>query len=459
MQSTELRFALWISSSHGIQHFLRRIFPPLIPIWVVVFEFPLALAGLLLGVQSLGSALGQTPFGILSDRHDRRYILPSGIALAAICVGVFAIVPFLDVVDTAVTIAGYTVDLPFVLMVVAMFGVGFGGSVLHPTGYPLISENVSRDRKGRVLGMWGSAAKLGDGFAPAVVGALLLLIAWTEILVLLSVLICVYSIALFVVLNRFETRPPSVRETDSTPEGSESEEHDTATDQPTSEDSASTVWTIDRRVFLYPMLAIFAFFAIRMLAAGGVNVFIPEFITSEYGYSFTLLGIEVTPESTASFYYSALLITAGVVQLGTGRLVDTYDARKVLISMLVVAAAVLSVLTFASLSPLLLFVVLLLLGASLWALEPARDTLVSDITPADREGRTFGYLWTGALTVAAISPVLIGYIGDHVGLRAAFGVLAVATLVSAIPIALLFHDRIYVDADDVRSSTATADDD
>lgn len=452
MDPTERRFALWISSSHGIQHFLRRIFPPLIPIWVVIFDFPLALAGLLLGAQSFGSALGQTPFGILSDRYDRRYILPAGIASAAICVGLFAIVPFLEALDTALTIFGTAVEVPFIAMVVAMFGVGFGGSVLHPTGYPLISENVAPDRKGRVLGMWGSAAKLGDGFAPAIVGALLLVIAWTEILVLVSVLICGYSVVLFAALKRFETRPAAMIEAETTPDEAPSDSHATA-------DDSAPLWAQDRRTYLYPMLAVFAFFAIRMLAAGGVNVFIPEFITSEYGYAVAVAGIEVTPESTASFYYSALLITAGVVQLGTGRLVDAYDARVVVISMLLIAACVLAVLAIASLSPLYLFVVLLLLGASLWALAPARDAIVSDITPADREGRTFGYLWTGALLISSASPVLIGYIGDQAGLRPAFGLLAVATVLSAIPIALLFSDRVYVTRDESSPSTAVQTDD
>ena len=86
-------------------------------------------------------------------------------------------------------------------------------------------------------------------------------------------------------------------------------------------------------------------------------------------------------------------------------------------------------------------------------------SLVSDISPPDREGRTFGYLWTGALIVSSASPVLVGYIGDTVGLRTAFAVLAVATIVSIAPIALLFSDRIWVPIKDLRSTPTAIDQD
>ena len=35
MERRERRFALTISGAHGIDHLLKRVFPPLIPIWAV----------------------------------------------------------------------------------------------------------------------------------------------------------------------------------------------------------------------------------------------------------------------------------------------------------------------------------------------------------------------------------------------------------------------------------------
>lgn len=105
-------------------------------------------------------------------------------------------------------------------------------------------------------------------------------------------------------------------------------------------------------------------------------------------------------------------------------------------------------------SPLALVPVLLLLGASLWGLNPARDAIVSDITPADHEGRTFGHLWTGALVASSAAPAVVGRIGDVAGLRPAFLLVAGLLVASAVPIGLLLSERVYVDARDAEGVRA-----
>lgn len=428
MEAAERRFVLTLSGAHAASHVFRRLLPPLIPVFVLAFGYPLWQLGLLAGAFSLGSGLGQTPMGVLSDRYDRRYILPAGLALVGGCYVIFALIPSLGVASVSIAVAGYDTTLEFLLMLVVVFVGGIGTSVLHPTGYPLLSENVSPERKGRALGWFGGASKFGDALAPAMVGVLLLVLAWPAVLLLIGSVGVVYAGILFLMLGAYETRPRLTRDT--------TEDEDEAEDV--------DVWHGDRRLYIYPILAIFLFFAIRMIAAGGVNVFIPEFITSVYGFSLTVLGFEVTAASVASFYYSALLFTAGVTQLATGELVDRFDHRKVLIAFLGLATLVLALLATTILSPPILFLTLLLLGASMWGLNPARDSLISEITPADREGRTFGYLWTGGMVIGSASPVIVGYIGDTAGLQQAFGMLAAMTVLSAIPIALLLSPRVYL---------------
>lgn len=420
---SERGFVLTLSGAHAVSHVFRRLLPPMIPVWALAFGYPLWKLGLLAGAFSLGSGLGQTPSGVLSDRYDRRYLLPAGLALAGTSYVVFALVPGLGLAHTMVTAAGYTATVEFLLMLLAVFVGGTGTSVLHPAGYPLLSENVDPSRKGRALGVFGSASKFGDALAPALVGALLLVLAWPAVLGLIGSLGVVYAAGLFVALGAYETRPP--------------QRQDAGPEEPVD------VWGGDRRLFIYPILAIFLFFAVRMVAAGGVNVFIPEFITSVYGFSLTVAGVEVTPTSVASFYYAALLVTAGATQLATGALVDRFDHRKVLLAFLGTATVLLVVLATTVLSPALLFLVLLGLGGSMWGLNPARDSLISEITPAEREGRTFGYLWTGALVIGSASPVIVGYVGELAGLQQAFALLAGVTVLSAVPIALLLSPRVY----------------
>jgi len=443
MDARERRFALTISGAHGVDHFLKRVFPPLIPIWAIAFGFPLWKLGVLLGAQTFGSAIGQAPMGHLSDRHDRRLMLPTGIALMGTSFVVFPAIPAAELLAFEVSIAGTAVSGQLLGMLAAMFVVGIGSSTLHPTGYPLISQNVSEERKGTVLGMWGSARAFGDGTAPAVVGVGLLLTGWRWILVVFGLVGLLYAVYLFVALGPFETRPA---ERVSAESGSRSESGE-------SEDRSS-IRDADRRLFVYPVLAVFVAFVLQLVATAGTTVFLPEFITSEYGYSFTVAGFAVTPESTASFYYSALLLTAGVVQIGTGRFVDRYDHRTVLLGFLAVGAVMLVVLAELVFSPLALLPVLLLLGASLWGLNPARDAIVSDIAPADHEGRTFGYLWTGALVISSASPAIVGRIGDVAGLRQAFLLVAGLVVLSAVPILLLLSDRVYLDAEGIEGARA-----
>ncbi len=426
MDARERRFGITISGAHGVDHLLKRVFPPLIPIWGIVFGFPLWKLGFLLGARTLGSAIGQAPMGHLSDRYDRRLMLPAGFVLMSIG---FLSFPVLAGLETGfeTSVAGVTVTGQFLGMLLALLFVGLGSSTLHPIGYPLISENVSADRKGRVLGWWGSARAFGDGTAPALVGVGLLFLGWEWILVGFGLLGLGYAALLYVSLGTYETRPAERVVSDGN-------------------DAPPSIWDRDRRVFLYPLIAVFAAFVMQIVATTGTTVFLPEFISSEYGYSFSIAGLVVTPESTASFYYSALLLTAGVAQFGTGRLVDVYDTRKVLIGFLIAGSVTLVALSTLAFSPYVLLPVLLLLGATLWGLNPARDAIVSDIAPAEGEGRTFGYIWTGALVMSSMSPAIVGRIGDVAGLRQAFLIVAGLVLLSALPIALLLSDRVYREA-------------
>lgn len=422
----EWSFALLMGSSHGAQHFFKSLLPPLIPVLAVVLELPLWRLGLLVSVFSVGSGIGQTAFGILSDRYDRRYLLPTGLAMLAGGYVVFGSAPGIGGVLPHVEVAGIAVTGTYLVMVATMLVCGLGSSVTHPTGYPMISANMSDSRKGRALGIWGSASTLGNALAPAVVGLLILVTAWDRMLVLFGVVGLAYAGALFVVLGRIdaETRPAAEVRGDA--------------------DGSASPWTDDRRLFVYPMLVIVLFFAVRQIATQGVTTFVPVFVTDTYGFTISALGIHFEPASVANFYFATLLVFSAAVQLVAGALTDRFDHRAVVVTFLVLGAAALAVLSFLRLGPATLLLALLAAGGGLWGINPGRDALVSDISPAAYEGRTFGYLWTLAQLTGALSPVVIGYLADLTGIQDSFRYLALAALVAGGLIALLFSDRIYV---------------
>ncbi len=69
--------------------------------------------------------------------------------------------------------------------------------------------------------------------------------------------------------------------------------------------------------------------------------------------------------------------------------------------------------------------------------------MISDLTPAVYEGRTFGSFWTVVLLVSSGYPLLIGYLGDTAGIQASFGYLAAGTVLGIVGICLQFSPRIY----------------
>lgn len=415
--------ALLMGGIHFSFHLFMRLVPPLIPILAVELSLPLWRLGLLVSVYFAGSSAGLLPMGVLSDRYDRRSLL--SLALLVVVAGyvVFAAAPFLDGVLPDIRLGGQAFGGRYLVMLFGMFLAGVGTSAHVPVGVPLLTANADVSNRGRLLGIWGGASKLGDAATPAVVGVLILAVAWREIVVGFAALGLVLAVGLYLVLSlgQFDTSPPPAPE------------------------EADPPWRGDRRQYVYPILVLMGYFAAYNVVVQGVVTFTPTFVADVYGYTFDLAGIHFARESFADFALSVLLIAAAISRFTGGILVDRFEGRAVLAGSLTLATVSLYFLSVATLGPLALMVVLAVFGAGLWGNSPARDSLISELTPADREGRTFSYLWTASRVFAAISPVLIGLLADTVGIRIGFRYLALATLVATAFTALLFSDRVYLD--------------
>lgn len=436
----ELRFALLVSSSHFTQHVFYRVLPPLIPVLAVALDYPLWQLGLLITLYTLGMGIVQAPLGVLSDRIDRRYLLPTGLALAGAAYVVFAFAPTLGAALPAVTVADYAFDGGFLVMSLAMLVVGVGLAVVHPAGYPMITDNVSAANKGKVLGVFGASSKLGDAATPAVIAGLILVLAWEHIVLLFGLVGIAYGGALCAALrgDEYETMPSGRR-------ADESEEADAG------------LLDGDRRTGLYPLTVIYLFFVTSGLTSHGINAFLPAFLVAVYAYSFDALGVHVGPESVANVYFALVLVAGAAVQLYLGGLVARYDARLILLGCMGVATAGLVALAAIDLRPLALAGVIVVLGAGLYGVNPARDALISDLSPPEYEGRTFGYIFTAASLTGAAFPTVIGYLLEVVGMRAGFLVLAGGTILAGGCTALLYSSRVYLTDSDVDAGTTPSD--
>lgn len=205
------------------------------------------------------------------------------------------------------------------------------------------------------------------------------------------------------------------------------------------------------------MVALLAFFVARAFSEKGLKAFLPTFLVGAYGYSFAVLGTRVPPESFANLYFTAVFLVAAVVQLATGLLVDRYDHRSVLVAFFTGATVALLALATGTLSPVALLAVLLVLGATNWGWTPARDALIDDVTPAAREGRTFGYRHTVSHLVSAVAPVAIGYLAGRSSLQHSFVCQAVAMVVAVLAIGSLYSPRVYRRVDDEAAGAMTDD--
>ncbi len=429
LSSREVRFTLVISAIHLGQHFLMRLIPPLIPVLAVSMAYPLWQLGLLISLYSLGQGLAQAPLGIISDRYDRLYILPTGITLAGFGYVLFASSTALEAAIPGITLLRYAFEGGFLVMCFAMLLVGVGCAVVHPAGYPMITDNVSPENKGKVLGAFGSSAKFGDAAAPAVIGVLILVLVWQQILLILGLLGTAFGLLLFLILqgDDYDTVPAAQQK---------------AGDEANS--SSKTIKSTDNRTYMYPLLVIYLFFITKMFSGEGIKTFLPAFIVTVYAYSFEMVNMSLGPESVANFYFSAMLVFAGVIQLGIGELTDRVDTRLILLGGAGMAAIGFLCLSLLDLGPILLLFVLFLISTGIYGLSPARDALISDISPPELEGRTFGYIWTAISLTGVAMPPLVGYIIETAGMREGFLVLTTGVVLAAGIVSLLFFNRIYL---------------
>lgn len=421
----EWQFGWFISSVHAAQHIFYRFVPPLIPILVVDLNSPLWQLGLLVSIYMFSGGVFQAPMGEIADRVDRRYVLSGSIVAMSIGYLIFVVGPMLGSLIPATTVVGARFTGTFLIMCLGMFVAGIGYSGIHPVGYPLISANVSAQHKGKVLGMWGSASKIGDAVAPLLVAVLVLLIGWEWIVFGVALSGLAYAAAILVVIRRkgYQTVPLA---------------SDSSTDS-----GESLVLRDDPQQFLFPILVMLLFFLSLLFAGNGLVTFAPLFISDVYGYSVNLGPYEFGPESVANLYFSVLLLSAAASQLVTGAIADQYDYRAVIVVCLFSSTVLLVLLAVVTLSPIALLATFALLGATIYGINPVRDALISDISPDAYEGRTFGYIYTVALIGSSAFPMLIGYLADIAGIQTSFGVLAAGTILGIFCIVLLYSPRVY----------------
>ncbi|HEY7242505.1 MAG TPA: MFS transporter [Xanthobacteraceae bacterium] len=362
LQSPSLRVNALIGTGHFLSHFYQLCLPPMFFAWQSSFGVSFAELGLSIALMSGAAALLQTPVGFLVDRYGARRFLVCGTLVMALSISALA----------------FTTAYWQVLLLCMLSGIG--NSVIHPTDYAILSSSVQRSQMGRSFALHTFSGNLGSVFAPPVTAGLSFLLGWRSTLLVLGllglplVLVILWQSA---ILREQTSRHSAER------------------------GSAFRGGTL---LMTKPMLLFFGFFLLSAIATGGIQSWLIPVLHDVHG-----LGVEAASLALTGFLAGA---SSGVL-IG-GWVADRSDRHLAFTAILtMVAAALMLLVSFKSMSEVATLGVLFAVGLLIGASRTPRDVMLKDASPPDQIGKVFGFVSAGLPLGGALAPVPFGYLFDQ----------------------------------------------
>ena len=379
-----------ISLGHSLTHWYPATFYLLLPIIGSELGLSFSQIGLIMTCQYIAGAVANIPGGVLVDTVGRKGLL---MAVSLFWVGF----PYL--------LMSFTHSYLMLLLCVMM--VGIGNSLWHPTAIPTLARRYP-DRKGLVLSLHGMGGNAGDAIAPLVIGALLAVFSWREVVMLNVVPGLVMSVLLLVFLGTMRLGPRHAASTSGSA-GAEQEAQTLA-------DYLRSVRQLFRNRSLVLLSTSGAF---RSMTQNALLTFLPLYLAREMGYSVMLIGASMFALQAAGFAAAPV----------AGHLSDKMGRRSIVTASMAMTAVVLVFMALAGKSPLFI-VFIAVLGFVLYALRPVLQAWLLESTPKNMGGSSIGILFGAQSLGSSIAPLLGGVIADRYGLGATFYFLA-GTIVCA----------------------------
>ena len=381
-----------ITLGHALTHWYPATFYLLLPIIGNELGLSFSQIGLVMTCQYIAGAVANVPGGVLVDTVGRKGLL---MAVSLFWVGF----PYF--------VMGFVHSYWLLLACIAM--VGAGNSLWHPTAIPTLANSFPQ-RKGLVLSLHGMGGNAGDAIAPLVVGSLLTVFTWREVVVLNVVPGVVMSLLLLVFLGTLQLAGKGGRKGSAQAGGQSLADYGRGL----------------RDLFRNRSLVLLSTSgAFRSMTQNALLVFLPLFLARELGYSPMVIG-------ACMFALQAAGFTAAPV---AGHLSDRMGRRSVVTASMLMTAVVLLAMGMAGRSPAFVALVAVL-GFFLYALRPVLQAWLLESTPRNMGGSSIGVLFATQSLGASIAPLLGGLIADRYGLQATFYFLA-GTIVCANLLVLL----------------------
>ena len=379
---------LWlITLGHALTHWYPATFYLLLPIIGNELGLSFSQIGLIMTCQYIAGAVANVPGGVLVDTVGRKGLL---MGLSLFWVGF----PYL--------LMSFGHSYWMLLACVALVGVG--NSLWHPTAIPTLARRFP-ERKGFVLSLHGMGGNAGDAIAPLVVGAMLAVMTWREVVVLNVVPGLVMSLLILVFLGTLHIGSRARRASDPVAGQGQS--------------LASYAGGLRELLRNRSLLLLSTSGAFRSMTQIALLTFLPLFLAREMGWGMAAVG-------AGMFVLQAAGLLASPV---AGHLSDKLGRRSVLAASMGMTALVLLLMALAGRSPVVVFFIAVL-GFFLYAIRPVIQAWTLEATPAHMGGSAIGLLFGAQALGASVAPLLGGLIADRWGLSATFYFLA-ATIVCA----------------------------
>jgi MFS family permease len=377
---------MWlITLGHSLTHWYPATFYLLLPVIGKELGLSYSEIGLIMTCQYIAGAVANIPGGVLVDTVGRKGVL---MAVSLFWVGF----PYL--------LMGFTHSYLMLLGCVAL--VGFGNSLWHPTAIPTLARRFP-ERKGLVLSLHGMGGNVGDAFAPMVVGALLTVFSWRQVVMMNVAPGIVIALLIFVLLGTLQL---GGHKRAAAAEGKTQSLREYFAGVP--------ALFRNRGLILLSMSSAF-----RSMTQNALLTFLPVFLAYELGYSPIWVGACMFALQAAGFAAAPV----------AGHLSDRLGRKSVMMTSMGMTAVVLVFMALAGKSPAFVFFVAVL-GFFLYAIRPVMQAWLLETTPKNMGGTSIGVLFGAQALGSSISPLLGGIIADHFGLTATFHFLA-GTIVAA----------------------------
>jgi len=377
---------MWlITLGHSLTHWYPATFYLILPIIGKELGLSYSQIGLIMTCQYIAGAVANIPGGVLVDTVGRKGVL---MATSLFWVGF----PYL--------LMGFTHSYLMLLGCVAL--VGFGNSLWHPTAIPTLARRFP-ERKGLVLSLHGMGGNAGDAIAPIVVGALLAVFSWREVVIMNVVPGIVIALLLFVFLGTLKL-------------GGGKREASRDSSGQSLRDYFRGLPELFRNRGLILLAASSAF---RSMTQNALLTFLPVYLAYEMGYSSFWVGACMFALQTAGFAAAPV----------AGHLSDRMGRKSVMMTSMAMTAVVLVFMALAGKSLAFVFFVAVL-GFFLYAIRPVLQAWLLETTPRNMGGTSIGVLFGAQAIGSSVGPLLGGLVADSYGLTATFVFLA-GTIVAA----------------------------